>query len=204
MAGTTLGLHRRKPSTSSRLPTAQGRPTSRPTHARVRLHRSDHGVRLVTLDGEGAHQLHAPDNSLERGSRRCARKSLAKQPGTRHRITLLAEQLMADDAEGVVLKVVEAAKAGDMTAARLVLDRIVPLRKGRPVTIDLPEVTDAVGIVAALAAVIAAMGDGTLSPDEAAAVSSVIEGQRRAIETAELEARLRAIEEKIGESREVD
>ena len=59
--------------------------------------------------------------------------------------------------------------------------------------------TDAAGVIAALAAVIAAMGDGTLSPDEAAAVSSVIEGQRRAIETGGLEARLRAIEEKIGE-----
>jgi hypothetical protein len=55
-------------------------------------------------------------------------------------VTLLAENLMADDAEGVVRKVVEAAVAGDMTAARLILDRIAPPRRGRPVPIALPEV----------------------------------------------------------------
>ena len=57
---------------------------------------------------------------------------------------------------------------------------------------------DAAGVVAALAAIVAAMGDGTLSPDEASAVSAVIEVQRRAIETTELETRLRAVEERIG------
>jgi hypothetical protein len=40
------------------------------------------------------------------------------------------------------------------------------------------------GVSVALAAVVAALGDGVLSPDEAAAVSAVIEAQRRAIETA--------------------
>jgi hypothetical protein len=121
-----------------------------------------------------------------------------KPRGARHRVTVLAEKLMADDAEGVVRKVIEAAMAGDMAAARLILDRIAPPRRGRPVAIALPSVTSAGGVTAALAAVIAAMGDGTLSPDEAAAAAAVIEVQRRTIDTVELEARLRAIEERIG------
>ena len=33
--------------------------------------------------------------------------------------------------------------AGDMTAARLILDRIVPVRKGRPVRLPLPPVKTA-------------------------------------------------------------
>jgi hypothetical protein len=49
-----------------------------------------------------------------------------KPNGTRHRITMLAEKLMQNDTEAVVRAVVEAAKGGDMTAARLILDRIVP------------------------------------------------------------------------------
>jgi hypothetical protein len=49
-----------------------------------------------------------------------------KPKGTRHQITLLAEQLLADDVEQVVAKVVKAAKSGDMTAARLILDRVAP------------------------------------------------------------------------------
>jgi Family of unknown function (DUF5681) len=121
-----------------------------------------------------------------------------KQPGTRHRVTMLAEELMAGDAEGVVRKVIESAMAGDMTAARLILDRIAPSRRGRLVPIALPEVVRAEDVPAALAAVLAAMGSGELTPDEAAAVSAVVEVQRRAIETAELDARLRAVEEKVG------
>jgi Family of unknown function (DUF5681) len=120
-----------------------------------------------------------------------------KPPGTRHAITVLAEELMAGDAEGVVRKVIEAAMAGDMTAARLILDRIAPPRRGRPVAIDLPAVTNTVAVTSALGAVIAGLGDGILTPDEAVAVCAVIETQRRAIETVELEVRLRAIEERM-------
>jgi hypothetical protein len=66
-----------------------------------------------------------------------------KPPGTRHCITMLAEQLMADDAEGVVREVLKAAQAGDMVAARLVLDRIVPVRRGRTVELDMPSICKA-------------------------------------------------------------
>jgi Family of unknown function (DUF5681) len=120
-----------------------------------------------------------------------------KRKGTRHQVTLLAERLMADDAEAVVRRVVEAAKAGDMTAARLILDRVVPARRGRPVAFALPEVNTPHGITAALAAVVKAMSNGTISPDEAAAVAAVIESQRRAIETERLETRMLAIEESL-------
>ena len=98
-----------------------------------------------------------------------------KIPGTRHRVTLLAEQLLEADIEGVVAKVVKAAKAGNMTAARLILDRVVPTWRGRPVAIALPELKSSKGAMDALATVVAAMGDGTLSPDEAITISTVIE-----------------------------
>jgi hypothetical protein len=111
---------------------------------------------------------------------------------------LLAEKLMEGEAEGVVRKVIDAAVAGDMTAARLILDRIAPPRRGRPVPIALPEVVRAEDVPAALSAVLAAMGCGALTPEEATAVSAVVEVQRRAIETAQLEARLRAVEERVG------
>jgi Family of unknown function (DUF5681) len=121
-----------------------------------------------------------------------------KLPGTRNRASRAAEMLLDGEAEALTRKAVEMALAGDATALRLCLDRILPPRKGRPVGIDLPAVTSAAAATAALCAVIAAMGNGTLSPDEAAAVTAVVEVQRRAIETAEHEARLRALEERVG------
>jgi hypothetical protein len=66
--------------------------------------------------------------------------------GTRHRATQLAEKLMEDDAENIVRAVVSAAKAGDPTAMRLCVERLVPLRKGRPVVFDLPPVKTAADI----------------------------------------------------------
>jgi hypothetical protein len=62
-----------------------------------------------------------------------------------------------------------------MTAARLIVDRIAPPRRGRPVPIALPEVIRARDVPAALAAVLAAVGSGELTPAEAAAVSAVVE-----------------------------
>jgi hypothetical protein len=49
-------------------------------------------------------------------------------------------------------------------------------------------------VVSALAAVTAAMASGHLSPAEAVEVASVVELQRRAIETQEIEIRLHALE----------
>lgn len=119
------------------------------------------------------------------------------RPGTRHRVTIMAEHLMSADVEAVVAKVIRVAKRGDMTAARLILDRIVPLRKGRPVPFPLPPLNTTGDIVAALASVTAAMASGQLSPAEAVEVSAVVELQRRAIETAELEVRLKVIEARM-------
>jgi uncharacterized protein DUF5681 len=110
--------------------------------------------------------------------------------GTRHRATMLAEKLMEDDAENIVRAVVNAAKAGDPTAMRLCVERLVPLRKGRPVVFDLPPVKTAAHIAGAVGELARAMAAGELTVEEASAASSVIEMQRRAIETSDFEVRL--------------
>jgi ribosomal protein L17 len=106
----------------------------------------------------------------------------------------MAEKLMAGDAEAVVNAVVTAAKEGDMTAARLVLDRIAPPCRGRPVRLDLPPIVSAADLVKALAAVADAMARGVLSAEEAQAAAAVLEHHRKAVETFDLERRITAIE----------
>jgi Family of unknown function (DUF5681) len=115
--------------------------------------------------------------------------------GTRHRITMLAEKLMADETEAVVRSVVDAAKGGDMTAARLILDRIAPPRRGSPVSFKLPTIETAADISKALSAVMASVACGELTPDEATAISGLIETRRKVIETRELETRVIALEQ---------
>jgi hypothetical protein len=115
--------------------------------------------------------------------------------GSRHKVTLLAEKMLADDQDEILRAVIEAAKAGDSTAMKLCIDRLVPLRKGRPVVFDLPPVKTAADIAGAVGELARAMAAGELTTDEASAAASVIEMHRRAIETTEIELRLQKLEE---------
>jgi hypothetical protein len=102
---------------------------------------------------------------------------------------------MGDDAAKEILeKLTESAKDGDIRAAEIILARVWPIRKGRPVTLDIPAIVTAGDIVAALGTVASAMAAGKITPDEAASVASVLEVKRRSIETADLAARIEAIE----------
>jgi hypothetical protein len=87
------------------------------------------------------------------------------------------------------------AKGGDITAMRLCLDRIVPVRKDRPVAFDLPILKHARDAVKALAAIARGVADGDLTPMEAAELSKLVDGYTRAIETTELADRLDRLEQ---------
>jgi hypothetical protein len=120
-----------------------------------------------------------------------------KPTGARHRITILGEQLLQDEAEAITRAVIEAAKAGDPTAMRLTFERLMPVRKGRPIEFALPPVTSAADVTAALASVVAQMASGAISPEEAGQIAGVLETKRKALETLALETRLAEIEAKL-------
>ena len=118
--------------------------------------------------------------------------------GSRNAATLILDAMADGEAEAVLANVLTAAKRGDLKAAEIILSRIWPAKKGRPVRLDLPAIKSAPDILAALAAVVDATGKGEITTDEAAAVAGVLELKRRAIETVELEARLARLESTQG------
>jgi Family of unknown function (DUF5681) len=118
-----------------------------------------------------------------------------KPKGARARVTQLAEKLLDDDRDAIVRAVIAAAKGGDPTAMRLCVERLVPLRKGRPVVFDLSPVKTAADVAEAVGELSRTMAAGELTTDEASAAASVIEMHRRAIETTEIERRLQKLEE---------
>jgi hypothetical protein len=63
------------------------------------------------------------------------------------------------------------------------------------VLLDLPPIAGTHDIVLALAVVTNADAIGELTPDEGAAVAGVLEAQRRAVETIDLERRLTLLEQ---------
>jgi hypothetical protein len=121
-----------------------------------------------------------------------------KPKGTRCRVTVLAEKILEDERDAIVQAVVDAAKAGDPTAMRLCIERLIPVRKGRPITFTLPRLATTGDVAKALGAIAVAMAAGELTPEEASTVAAVIEAKRKAIETMELESRIAALEQRAG------
>jgi hypothetical protein len=116
--------------------------------------------------------------------------------GSRNAATLLLDKLAEGDAEAILKQVTDAAKGGDMRAAEIVLARIWPVRKGRPISLaePLPSIKSAADVAAALGILTGLVGGGELTPEEGAAVAAIIETKRKAIETVELEGRIAALE----------
>ncbi len=96
-----------------------------------------------------------------------------KPKGARHKTTLLAERLMQDDAERIVNAVITAACNGEMTAAKIILDRICPPRRSPP--FHLPAIERDEDSLAAKQAVMAAVAGGDLTPSDAVDVFRLIE-----------------------------
>jgi hypothetical protein len=85
-----------------------------------------------------------------------------KPQGARHRATRMLAEICSDNARDVMLAMVEKAKAGDTTAAKLVLERVCPpLREPlrEPIEVDLH--TEG-GALAALQALAQRAAEGTL------------------------------------------
>jgi hypothetical protein len=70
-----------------------------------------------------------------------------KPKGVRNRATLAAEVLLEGEAKALTRKAIELGLAGDTTALRLCLERLIPPRKDRAVSLDLPPIRSAREIV---------------------------------------------------------
>ena len=117
-----------------------------------------------------------------------------KPKGARNRLTLACEALLEGEGEALTRKAIELALDGDTVALRLCLERICPPAKERPISIELPDINGTDDIGTASNAVLASLANGELLPSEAAAVATLLEGRRKAIETEELESRITALE----------
>ena len=118
--------------------------------------------------------------------------------GARNKLTLMAEALLDDEAEELVRKVIELALGGDMVALRLCLERILPPRRDRPISVKLPRIEIPQDIADASAEVLRAVSEGTITPIEGQTLISMLETHRRAVEGADLTNRLDRLEEHAG------
>jgi hypothetical protein len=114
--------------------------------------------------------------------------------GARNRKSLAAAALLDGEAEALTRKAVEMALAGDPTALRLCLERILPPCRERTVKLALPAIESPADIAPAMRAVAAALAEGAISPGESEAIARMVDTFMRAIDTSDFERRLAELE----------
>jgi hypothetical protein len=117
-----------------------------------------------------------------------------RRAGSRNKKTLAAAALLEGESEALTRRAVELALAGDPTAMRLCIERILPPCRERAVKFELPPIESAADIAPAMKAVTSALAAGTITPGEAATIAAVVDTFVRAIETSDFERRLKIVE----------
>lgn len=115
-----------------------------------------------------------------------------RPPGIRDKRTAMRDLLLPHAPE-LVAKVVEMAKAGDATALRICLDRLIPPAKAKDDPVTLPGIADSIGDNTRV--VVKALAEGELTPDEALTILQAMASQTRIIEADEIEKRIAALEQ---------
>ena len=127
-----------------------------------------------------------------------------RPPGSKNKITQMVEQLVEGQAEQLVQKVLDLAQAGDVACLRMIFDRLWPPRKGQPVNVVMPPINTSQDVFPAIASIWTAIREGRLTPDEASALSIVIDRSIQAIELHDIAKRIAALEEAQDKQNEKD
>ena len=109
---------------------------------------------------------------------------------------------ITDSAADIVQAMITNAKAGDMQAAKALLDKVLPTLKPEALSVLLPDMVGAETLSAKAEAAIDAAGAGELSPSAASDLVSAIAGLAKIIETTELQKRLEALEQLLTPKKE--
>ena len=118
--------------------------------------------------------------------------------GSRHRVSTAVQNLLEGEGEALTRKCIELAMAGNITALRLCLDRILPVRRDRHVGFRLPSLTTASDALAATRALAEGVADSEITPCEASELQKLVDGFTRQLELVEIEQRLAVVEAKLG------
>lgn len=120
-----------------------------------------------------------------------------KPSGAKNKSTLAAERLMEGSLDKICRRIEEEAVNGNMQAAKMVLDRFLPIRKDRVIKINLPEIKTSDDILNAVGIIVNAVGNGEISPSEGESLSRTLDMYSKTLETYQLEYRLNELEKRV-------
>ncbi len=118
--------------------------------------------------------------------------------GSRNKFTQPAQKLLVNDAEEIIAAIIEKTKAGDSTAQRLSIERIMAPVRSIVIQFDFPNLETPQDILKGHDALFGALGRGDLTLEELDRLSDILENKRKAIETVVLAEEMERIKEHVG------
>jgi hypothetical protein len=128
-----------------------------------------------------------PGNNLGRG----------RPKGSRNREKSAVQNLLDEHSLHIVRKTLAMALAGNPTALKLAVERLIPTRRESYTSIKLPLIRTARDVGVAAERVTKAVAQGKLTPVEGETIMRILEMHARVIETGVIEARLDSLEKAV-------
>ena len=116
--------------------------------------------------------------------------------GSRNKRTIELQEMLNEHGTAVVKKCVFMALQGDVAAMRLCMERLLPPCKQSPAQFPLPLIATIAEIMQAQAAVLDGFSRGELTGAHAVTMSELLDKYRHSLETEQLDARLRVLEQR--------
>jgi len=115
--------------------------------------------------------------------------------GSQNKATVALQEMLEDSGTSIMAKLKLMALKGDRTAMRLCLERLLPVRKGRPVQFKLSPIKTVADATRAMNAVLQDVSNGLLTPEEGHMLSGMIQAQGQFILAADIVPRLERLED---------
>ena len=131
---------------------------------------------MIARDGIGRFASGASGNPARRFQPGRSGNPKGRPKGAYRAGTRAAALLLDAEAERLAHKAIEMAMAGDAVAVRFCLGRLLGVRRGQPVELDLTAVATPGDLPGAVGAITAAVADGRITPDEALSLSQMLDG----------------------------
>jgi len=114
--------------------------------------------------------------------------------GSRNKSTVACEELLEGQAEKLTQKAVEMALEGNIQAIRLCLERIIPVRNERCITLEARPVESVKDLPIQFQDILRAVAEGRITPGEGESVLRILSGHARIMEIAEFDRRFAELE----------
>jgi hypothetical protein len=109
--------------------------------------------------------------------------------------------MLEEQAEPLTAKLIKLALDGDRVALRLCIDRLAPATSDPSISLPIPKIESAADGSSALAAVVAGVAKGAITPADGVALSQMISSTVSAIAAMDFERRLAALEKNAAEDK---